>query len=76
MTRSTINFLSGACLLSAFSASVALGATQVVTSQPTMSTLAPGQSVYFNDKRCPAGMIAKFTKAQKRSQMKRECVRQ
>jgi hypothetical protein len=50
--------------------------TQVVTSMPTMKTLAPGQSVYFDDKKCPAGTMAKFTKGQRRAQITRKCVRQ
>jgi hypothetical protein len=75
MTRSTISFLSGAFLLAGLGAPAASAATQTVTSLPTVSTLSPGQSVYFDDKRCPAGMIAKFSKPQKRNQMKRACVR-
>ena len=76
MKRSTLILFSGILLFSAFSVTSAGAATKVVTTQPTLSTLAPGESVFFDDKRCPAGMIAKFTKAEKRSQMKRTCMHQ
>jgi hypothetical protein len=78
MTRAIIILCSSGLLLSAFTGTpaAAAGATQVVTAQPTLATLAPGETVYYDDKRCPAGMIAKFTKAPKKSQMKRACVHQ
>ena len=75
MKHSTLILISG-ILFTAFSVTFADAATKVATTQPTLSTLAPGESVFFDDKRCPAGMIAKFTKAEKRSQMKRTCMRQ
>jgi hypothetical protein len=76
MTRAIILLFSSTSLLFAFTHSAAAGATRVVAAQPTLATLSPGESVYYDDKRCPAGMIAKFTKAPKRSQMKRACVHQ
>jgi len=56
--------------------SLAAGETPVVTSQPTVDTLKPGQSVFYNDKKCPAGQIAKYSKAQRRAQVSRKCVKQ
>ena len=47
---------------------------KTVSAKPTLATLQPGESVLFNDKSCPAGMIAKFTKAQKRAQMTKKCI--
>ncbi|WP_312472731.1 DUF6719 family protein [Rhizobium sp.] len=49
---------------------------KTVTAKPTAETMAPGESVLFDDKKCPAGMIAKFTKAQKRPSVSRRCVHQ
>ncbi|KQV66236.1 DUF6719 family protein [Rhizobium sp. Root1220] len=76
MARAIAILVSAAFLCVAFDIPSAGAATKVVTAPPSLSTLAPGESVFYNDKKCPAGMIAKFTKAQRRSQMKRECVRQ
>lgn len=74
MTRSIIACISGACVLSLVIISDASAQTPVVTTPPTLKTLAPGQSVMFDDKKCPAGQIAKYTRAQKRSQIGRRCV--
>ncbi|MDM9620765.1 hypothetical protein A6U87_19875 [Rhizobium sp. AC44/96] len=73
MVRAIIILASAALLTSALDTAAA-GATQVVTTQPTLANMSPGQSVLYDDKRCPAGMIAKFTKAQKRSELKRNCI--
>jgi hypothetical protein len=76
MTRFMIVCLSVVCMLSVVSITDASAQTPVVTSPPTLKTLAPGQSVLYNDKKCPAGQIAKYTRAQKRSQIGRRCVHQ
>ncbi|MBB3966493.1 MULTISPECIES: DUF6719 family protein [Rhizobium] len=73
--RSLFLCLSGACLLVLSSASGSMAATQTVTTKPTLENLPPGTSVYFDDKKCGAGMIAKYSKPQRRNQLKRECVK-
>jgi hypothetical protein len=75
MIRSLLLSLSCACLLSLAGASVSMAATQTVTTKPTLESLPPGKSVYFDDKKCGAGMIAKYSKPQRRNQLKRECVK-
>ena len=75
MTRSTLILISTSLLLASAGVGPA-NAIQTVTSMPTLQSLAPGQSVLFDDKKCPSGMIAKFTKAPKRTSMKRSCVHQ
>ena len=47
-----------------------------VTQRPTVSSMAPGETVLFDDKSCPAGMIAKFTKAKNREKITKKCVHQ
>ncbi|MFK0333156.1 DUF6719 family protein [Rhizobium sp. NPDC090275] len=76
MIRSLLLSLSCACLLLLAGASTSFAAIKTVTAKPTVESMAPGESVLFDDKKCPAGMIAKFTKAQKRTQMNRKCVHQ
>ncbi|WP_037070062.1 MULTISPECIES: DUF6719 family protein [Rhizobium] len=76
MTRSSLILVSISLLFAISSVAPASAEIQTVTSKPTVESLAPGQSVLFDDKRCPSGMIAKFTKAQKRPSMKRSCVHQ
>ncbi|KRB51873.1 hypothetical protein ASE04_10130 [Rhizobium sp. Root708] len=76
MTRSASILISVSLLAATASFTPASAAIQTVTSKPTVESLAPGQSVLFDDKKCPAGMIAKFTKAQKRPTVKRNCVHQ
>jgi hypothetical protein len=76
MTRFTIACISVACMFSFVEISEAAGETPVVTSQPTMSSLKPGQSVLFNDNKCPAGQIAKYSKGQRRAQITRKCIKQ
>lgn len=76
MKRFMIACISVACVLSFADVPEAAGETPVVTSQPTMSSLKPGQSVFFNDKKCPAGQIAKYTKGQRRAQITRKCMNQ
>lgn len=76
MTRSMIACISVACMLSLVDISGASAQTPVVTSPPTLKTLAPGQSVLYNDKKCPAGQIGKYSRPQKRSTIGRRCVHQ
>ncbi len=76
MKRSMIACISVACALSIANVATAAGETPVVTAQPTMSSLKSGQSVFYNDKKCPAGQIAKYTKGQRRAQITRKCVKQ
>ncbi len=76
MTRSASILISTSLFIAAASFTPASAAIQTVTSKPTLESLAPGQSVLFDDKKCPSGMIAKYSKAQKRSSMKRTCVHQ
>ncbi|WP_336622277.1 DUF6719 family protein [Rhizobium sp. S152] len=61
-------------MLSLVDISGASAQTPVVTTPPTLKTLTPGQSVLFDDKKCPAGQIGKYTRAQKRSSITRRCV--
>jgi hypothetical protein len=75
MTRFMIVCLSVASLLSFTTMSEAAGEIPVVTSQPTMSSLKPGQSVFYDDKKCPAGQVAKYSKGQRRAQITRKCMR-
>ncbi|UWU16246.1 hypothetical protein N2599_09810 [Rhizobium sullae] len=52
-------------------------ATKVVTQKPTVSSLAPGENVLYDDKRCPAGMIARYSKPKNRNEIRRgQCVHQ
>jgi hypothetical protein len=76
MIRPLLLSLSCACLLSLAGASTSFAAIKTVTAKPTAETVAPGESVLFDDKKCPAGMIAKFTKAQQRPSVSRRCVHQ
>ncbi len=76
MTRSTSILMCISLLFAIASVAPASADIQTVRSKPTVASLAPGQSVLFDDKKCPSGMIAKFTKAQKRTSMKRSCVHQ
>ena len=48
--------------------------TKTVTTQPTAATMTPGEPVLFDDKTCPAGMIAKFTKAKRNNNISKKCV--
>ncbi|CCM77342.1 DUF6719 family protein [Rhizobium mesoamericanum] len=73
MTRSALTLVSASLLLATVGVGPA-GAIQTVSTKPTLGSLAPGQSVLFDDKKCPSGMIAKYTKAQRRSAMNRTCV--
>jgi hypothetical protein len=36
--------------------------------------MTPGEPVLFDDKTCPAGMIAKFTKAKRNNNISKKCV--
>lgn len=47
-----------------------------VAQRPTVASMANGESVLFDDKSCPAGMIAKFTKAKNREKITKKCVHQ
>lgn len=48
--------------------------TKMVKAKPTPATMAAGESVLFDDKACPAGMIARFTKSQRKEQIAKKCV--
>ena len=69
-----IAILSSAGAVLALLTSPASAAIRTVSTKPTLSSLAPGESVLYDDKSCPAGMIAKFTKAKNRAQMGKKCI--
>ncbi|MCQ1837502.1 DUF6719 family protein [Neorhizobium galegae] len=48
--------------------------TRMVKTKPTPATMAAGESVLFDDKSCPAGMIARYTKSQRKEQIGKRCV--
>ena len=48
--------------------------TRMVKAKPTPASMAAGESVLFDDKSCPAGMIAQYTKAQRKEQISKKCV--
>jgi len=66
--------LSSAGAVLAMLSSPASAEIKTVTTKPTVASMTPGESVLFDDKSCPAGMIAKFTKAKKREQITKKCV--
>lgn len=75
VTRSTITFASAAIFLSFFAPADA--AIKVVKQKPTAASLAPGEAVLYDDKRCPAGMIAKYARPKNRNEVRRgQCVHQ
>ncbi len=48
--------------------------TKMVKAKPTPATMAAGESVLYDDKSCPAGMIARYTKSQHKEQIGKRCV--
>lgn len=73
MQRYKIFLVAGASVL-LLSALPAEAATKVVTAMPVSASLSPGESVLYDDKKCPAGQIAKFTKMRNKDGMKRSCI--
>lgn len=65
-----------AILATSASVSPSNAQSRKVTQRPTVSSMAPGETVLFDDKSCPAGMIAKFTKAKNRAKITKKCVHQ
>lgn len=73
--------LTGMAVLSSTGAVLAMltspaeaAATKTVTTKPTAATMTPGEPVLYDDGSCPAGMIAKFTKAKRNNNISKKCV--
>lgn len=47
---------------------------KTVTTKHTAATMTAGEPVLYDDKTCPAGMIAKFTKAKRNNNISKKCV--
>jgi len=72
LTGMTVLSSTGAVL--AMLTSPADAAIKTVTTKPTAATMTPGEPVLYDDKACPAGMIAKFTKAKRNNNISKKCV--
>jgi len=72
LTGMTVLSSTGAVL--AMLTSPANAAIKTVTTKPTAATMTPGEPVLYDDKACPAGMIAKFTKAKRNNNISKKCV--
>jgi len=72
LTGMTVLSSAGAVL--AMLTSPADAAIKTVTTKPTAATMTPGEPVLYDDKACPAGMIAKFTKAKRNNNISKKCV--
>ncbi|WP_051909218.1 DUF6719 family protein [Neorhizobium galegae] len=48
--------------------------TRLVKTKPTVASMAAGETVLFDDKSCPAGMIAQYTKSQRKEEIGKKCV--
>jgi hypothetical protein len=71
--RATSTILSAGIIASLFLTSAATAQDKTVTVRPTPKTLAAGETVYFDDKKCPAGQIAKYTKSLRSENVRRTC---
>ncbi|APO74590.1 hypothetical protein AM571_CH01769 [Rhizobium etli 8C-3] len=73
--RRTINMLCASAVLFLAGFAPTEAAMKVVKQKPTVSSLAPGEAVLYDDKRCPAGMIARYARAKNRDEIRRgQCV--
>ncbi|KGD87743.1 MULTISPECIES: DUF6719 family protein [Rhizobium/Agrobacterium group] len=74
MYRMSMIALSVAVLLEPVAATSAYAQSRTVTTQPTLQTLPPGRAVLFDNKKCPAGQIARYARSKMRDQISIKCV--
>ena len=63
-----------ALIIASLSVSGALAEVRTVSTKPTAGSIERGDTVRFDDKKCPKGQIAQFKRARGGTNINRKCV--